>query len=46
MSVVVVGLSHRSAPVELRERFAFAEAKIPEVLKSLRDYNKTQHLPF
>jgi glutamyl-tRNA reductase len=37
MNVVVIGLSHRSAPVELRERFAFAEAKIPEALKSLRD---------
>jgi len=36
MSVVVVGLSHRSAPVELRERFAFAETKIPEALQSLR----------
>jgi glutamyl-tRNA reductase len=35
--IVLVGLSHRSAPVELRERFAFAEAKIPAVLKSLRD---------
>ncbi len=37
MTVVVVGLSHRSAPVELRERFAFTEAKIPEVLKSLHE---------
>jgi len=37
MSVVVVGLSHRSAPVELRERFAFAGAKIPDALKSLRE---------
>ncbi len=36
MSVVVVGLNHRSAPVALRERFAFPEAKIPEVLQSLR----------
>ncbi len=36
MSLVVVGLSHRSAPVELRERFAFAEGKIPEVLQLLR----------
>jgi glutamyl-tRNA reductase len=36
MNVVVIGLSHHSSPVELRERFAFAEAKIPEVLKSLR----------
>ncbi|HEY2328707.1 MAG TPA: glutamyl-tRNA reductase [Verrucomicrobiae bacterium] len=37
MSVVVIGLSHRSAPVELRERFAFADEKIPGALKSLRE---------
>jgi glutamyl-tRNA reductase len=37
MNIVVIGLSHHSAPVELRERFAFAEAKIPEALKLLRD---------
>ena len=36
MNVVVIGLSHHSSPVELRERFAFGEAKIPEALKSLR----------
>jgi glutamyl-tRNA reductase len=37
MNVVIIGLSHHSAPVELRERFAFADAKIPEALKTLRD---------
>jgi glutamyl-tRNA reductase len=37
MSVVVIGLSHRTSPVELRERFAFAEEKIPNALKSLRE---------
>ncbi len=37
MNVVVIGLSHHSSPVEVRERFAFAEAKIPEALKSLRE---------
>jgi glutamyl-tRNA reductase len=37
MSVVVIGLSHRSAPVELRERFAFAESKIPDALHQLRE---------
>ncbi len=37
MSVVVIGLSHRSAPVELRERFAFVESKIPDALKQLRE---------
>ncbi len=37
MNVVVIGLSHHSSPVELRERFAFAETTIPEALKSLRE---------
>lgn len=36
MSIVVIGLSHRTSPVELRERFAFAEAHIPEALQKLR----------
>jgi glutamyl-tRNA reductase len=37
MSVVVIGLSHRTSPVELRERFAFAGEKIPGALKALRE---------
>ena len=37
MNIVVIGLSHHSSPVELRERFAFADAKIPGALKSLRE---------
>jgi glutamyl-tRNA reductase len=36
MNVIVIGLSHHSSPVELRERFAFAEAQIPAGLASLR----------
>jgi len=36
MPIVVIGLSHRTSPVELRERFAFSEAKIPEALQKLR----------
>jgi glutamyl-tRNA reductase len=40
-SIVVIGLSHHSSPVELRERFAFAAAKIPEGLKSLRESGAT-----
>jgi glutamyl-tRNA reductase len=36
MTVVVLGLNHQSAPVELRERFAFAEAAIPGALAALR----------
>jgi glutamyl-tRNA reductase len=37
MSVVVIGLSHRTSPVELRERFAFAQAKMPDALRALRE---------
>jgi glutamyl-tRNA reductase len=36
MPVLVAGLSHHTAPVELRERFAFAEADIPDALDQLR----------
>jgi len=36
MNVVVIGLSHHSSPVELRERFAFAEAALPGALQELR----------
>jgi glutamyl-tRNA reductase len=35
--LVVIGLSHRSSPVTVRERFAFAEERIPAALQSLRD---------
>ena len=37
MPLVVVGLSHRTAPVELREQFAFAESVIPQALQRLRE---------
>jgi glutamyl-tRNA reductase len=37
MKILVLGLSHRSSPVQLRERFAFAEARIPAALQLLRD---------
>ncbi|HUE35768.1 MAG TPA: glutamyl-tRNA reductase [Candidatus Acidoferrum sp.] len=36
MNIVVIGLSHHLSPVELRERFAFAESKIPAALDKLR----------
>jgi glutamyl-tRNA reductase len=37
MPIVVIGLSHHSSPVALRERFAFAEARVPATLQLLRD---------
>jgi glutamyl-tRNA reductase len=34
--LLLLGLSHRSASVTVRERFAFAEAQVPSALQSLR----------
>lgn len=35
MHIIVVGLSHRTAPVELRERFAFRKVNLSESLKAV-----------
>jgi glutamyl-tRNA reductase len=37
MPLIVIGLSHRTSPVELRERFAFADSVIPGTLATLRN---------
>jgi glutamyl-tRNA reductase len=37
MPIVVIGLSHRTAPVNVRERFAFPEDRVPKVLRQLCD---------
>ncbi|MCX8156923.1 MAG: glutamyl-tRNA reductase [Verrucomicrobiae bacterium] len=42
MSILVVGISHRTAPVELRERFALPPARLPEALKALREKGLAQ----
>jgi glutamyl-tRNA reductase len=36
MPIVVIGLSHHTSPVTVRERFALTEAQIPEMLRKLR----------
>jgi len=36
MALVVIGLSHHTAPVTLRERFAIADARVPATLELLR----------
>ncbi len=38
MSVVCLGLSHHTAPADVRERHAFPPARICEALVALRDY--------
>jgi len=37
MTIVLVGLNHRTAPVEVRERLAFAEEELPQALRQLVD---------
>jgi glutamyl-tRNA reductase len=37
MSVFALGLNHSTAPVELRERFAFASDQVPLALRALRE---------
>jgi glutamyl-tRNA reductase len=36
MPLIVIGLSHHSSPVTVRERFAFADAAVPVALQKLR----------
>src|SRR5215471_18154775 len=37
MSIVLVGLSHKTAPLEMRERLAFGESLLSEALNRLVD---------
>jgi glutamyl-tRNA reductase len=37
MHLVVVGASHRTAPIEVRERFAYGRAELPAALARLRE---------
>jgi len=37
MPIIAFGLSHRTSPVEVREKFSFAEARIPAALQLIRD---------
>ncbi|BAC89159.1 glutamyl-tRNA reductase [Gloeobacter violaceus] len=36
MQIAVIGLSHRTAPVEIRERVSIAEGQVPEYVSRLR----------
>lgn len=37
MNIVLIGLSHKTAPVEVRERLSFGESRIADALSSLVD---------
>ncbi|OGW49323.1 MAG: glutamyl-tRNA reductase [Nitrospirae bacterium RBG_19FT_COMBO_42_15] len=38
MNILVVGLSHKTAPVEIREKISFSEKVLPDALHKLRQY--------
>jgi len=38
MNIIVVGLSHKTAPVEVREKLAVSESRLGEALHRLRSY--------
>ena len=38
MNILVVGLSHKTAPVEIREKISFSEKALPDALHKLRQY--------
>jgi glutamyl-tRNA reductase len=42
MDIVLIGVNHKTAPVELRERLAFSEAAIPEALSNLVDHEAVE----
>lgn len=42
MPLVCLGLSHRTAPVEVRERHAFPASRMAEALAALRDYQNVR----
>ena len=37
MQIVVIGLSHHTSPVTVREKFAFTDVAIPDALQTLKD---------
>lgn len=38
MQLTLVGLSHKTAPIQIREKLSFTEAALPQVLKALMEY--------
>lgn len=42
MPIVCIGLSHHTAPVEVRERHAFPASRMSEALVALRDYHSVR----
>ena len=46
MHIVVVGLSHRTAPVEVREKLSIPDQSITESLKALKAFSDVLEVSF
>jgi glutamyl-tRNA reductase len=42
MYIIVVGLNHKTAPVEVRERLAISDAQLPHLLDELKKLPKVE----
>lgn len=42
MSLITLGINHKTAPLELRERLAFTPQSLPEALRSLKKLDKIE----
>ena len=42
MNILVLGLNHKTAPIEIRERLSFTSEKLPEALLSLKGYESIE----
>ena len=40
MYTIVVGVNHRTAPVEIREKLSFVEAELPRAMEALAKREK------
>jgi glutamyl-tRNA reductase len=36
MKIIVAGINHKTAPIDVRERFAVPESRLPEILRDLQ----------
>ena len=42
MNLIVIGVNHQTAPVEVREQFAISEARLPEAVKILASHPEVE----
>jgi len=46
MSLITLGINHKTAPLDLRERLAFTPQSLPEALLSLKNLEHVQEASY